>query len=218
MGTGPAAHHGGTVCGGRDGLRHTGLARPGRPRLGAWRGRLHHGRLSAGRGGVPGRGPDGSRHGRRLAGAARVTHRHDDGSAAHVPAPRPVRRAAHPAPAHPELLVLARLVGAARARAAARSAARPRVALARRAPCPGPGRGVGDAAAGGRRSAGAVPPRLPRLPRQGLGAAGPAHGPAARRRAARHRGRALRRDGPGAPGDVRAGRAAPVRRADALPE
>lgn len=126
---------GGTVCGGRDGLRHAGPRRPGRPGLAPGRGRLHDGRLSTGRGGVPHRGADRSRDGRRLARAARAARRHDDGAAQDVPAPRALRRAADPPPPHPQLLVLAGLVGATGAGESARPAPRARLALAGRPPC-----------------------------------------------------------------------------------
>lgn len=210
------AINGGTVCGGRDGLRHAGPRGPGRPRLAARCGRLHDGGLSAGGGGIPRRGPDGSGNGRRLARAARAAHRHDDGAAAHVPAPGSLRGTALPPPADAQLLVLAGLVGAAGPGITARSAARARLALARRTSCPGAGPGAREPAARGRGPAGAVPARLPGVSRQGLGAVGPAHGSADRRSDAGHRGRPLRRHGSGTPGDVRAGRAAAVVRADAL--
>ncbi len=126
------AHRRGHGLWGRDGLRHAGPAGPGRPRLAARRGRLHDGRLSAGGGGVPDRRTDRPGDGGRLARTARAARRHDDRAAADVPPPRPLRRTAHPAPPHPQLLVLAGLVGAARPRDPARPAARPRLALAGR--------------------------------------------------------------------------------------
>ena len=66
-------------------------------------------------------------------------------------APGTLRRAARPAPPHPQLLVLAGLVGAAGAGEPARSAARARLALAGRPPCARAGPGARGAAAGRRR-------------------------------------------------------------------
>ncbi len=212
-----AGHPGGTaLCGGPDGHRHTGRTGPRRPRLAAWHGRLHDGRLPAGRGGVQSCGTDRSRHGGRLARPPRAAHRHRHRALTHVPAPRPLRRAAGPAPPPAQLLVLAGLVGAAVAGEPARSAAGPRLALAGRPPCAGAGPGIGGTAAGGRGPAGTVPARVSLVSGQGLGAAGALHRAARRRSDAGHRGGPLRGHGPGAAGDVRAGRTAARRRPDAL--
>ena len=213
------AINGGTVCGGRDGLRHAGPRGPGRPRLAARCGRLHDGRLSAGGGGVPRRGADGSGDGRRLARAARAAHRHDDRAAADVPAPGPLRGTAQPATA-------ARSTpGTGWAGGCSPSWRAPRDLLLAHASHWLDGRHVPelDRALAGlppvdADHAGAVPARLPRLSGQGLGAVGPAHRPADRRSDAGHRGGSVRRHGAGTPGDVRTGRAAAVVRADALPQ
>ncbi len=89
-GTRPAVL-GGRFVGGRDGCRHSGFARPGRARLAARGGRLHRGRLSAGGGGVPGRGAPRPVDGRRLARSARTARRHLHSAAADAPPPRPFR-------------------------------------------------------------------------------------------------------------------------------